>query len=140
MRLESSISGNIRNFFGVDFFIFMSSDSSLLKYRKFFRGFYFLKYKKSLRGNIRNFLILRLESSISWNKRNFFGVDFFYFFELGLKSAPRSSIYNYWKYWKYQHLHGYKFWRLVCRTKDKKTKQKQMITKWYSCTLIWAKT
>ena len=45
--------------------------------------------------SIRNFLILRLESSVSRNIRNFFGGWFFYFFELGLKSAPGNPIYHY---------------------------------------------
>ena len=47
--------------------------------------------------NIRNFLILELKSSISWNIRNFFrGVFFLFFFELGLKNVPGSSIIYYW--------------------------------------------
>ena len=60
--------------------------------------------------NIRNFLILELKSSISWNIRNFFrGVFFLFFFELGLKNVPGSSIIYYWfwesgiyfrRYWK----------------------------------------
>ena len=50
--------------------------------------------------NIRNFLILELKSSISWNIRNFFrGVFFLFFFELGLKNVPGSSIIYYW-FWE----------------------------------------
>ena len=50
--------------------------------------------------NIRNFLILELKRSISWNIRNFFrGVFFFFFFELGLKNVPGSSIIYYW-FWE----------------------------------------
>ena len=50
--------------------------------------------------NIRNFLILELKSSISWNVRNFFrGVFFLFFFELGLKNVPGSSIIYYW-FWE----------------------------------------
>ena len=50
--------------------------------------------------NIRNFLILELKSSISWNIRNFFrGVFFLSFFELGLKNVPGSSIIYYW-FWE----------------------------------------
>ena len=46
-------------------------------------------------GKIRNCLILELESSISWNVRNVFGIDFSYFFELGFKSVPGSSMLYY---------------------------------------------
>ena len=80
--------------------------SSLLKYKKFFRGrkvpswinrifisvFHFLKYKKSFFWeNIKtflckNFLSLRLESSIFLNIGKFFKVDFF---ELG-KFPPKK--------------------------------------------------
>ena len=50
--------------------------------------------------NIRNFLILELKSSISWNIRNFFrGVFFLFFFELGMKNVPGSSIIYYW-FWE----------------------------------------
>ena len=50
--------------------------------------------------NIRNFLSLELKSSISWNIRNFFrGVFFLFFFELGLKNVPGSSIIYYW-FWE----------------------------------------
>ena len=41
------------------------------------------------------------ESSIYWNVRVFFRVDFFIYFELGLKSGPGSCItYYYHRYWK----------------------------------------
>ena len=46
---------------------------------------YFLKYKRNIRiesfisRKIRNFLILNLESSISWKIRSFFGADFYNF-------------------------------------------------------------
>ena len=51
--------------------------------------------KSFISVNIKKFLILELESSISWNIRNSFGVDFFLFFgffKLWLKSAPGSLI------------------------------------------------
>ena len=60
-----------------------------LKYKQFFRGFRWPNIKKAFFGeNLRNFLILELESSISRNIRNFFGGCFFIFSSLGLKSAP----------------------------------------------------
>ena len=49
-------------------------------------GFRFRKYREAFSwGNIRNFLILELESSFFLV--HFLGVDLFYFFELGLKSS-----------------------------------------------------
>ena len=69
-KLENSISRNIRNFFGVAFFYFSSSESS------------FLKCKKNM----------RLESYISRNIKNFFEVDFLNFFQLGIKSSPGIPI------------------------------------------------
>ena len=68
-KLENSISHNIRNFFGVAFFYFSSSESS------------FLKCKNK-----------RLESYISGNIKNFFEVDFLNFFQLGIKSGPGIPI------------------------------------------------
>ena len=114
-----------RNFLGkYKNFFFSGLTGSFLKYKKFFKlynfmkyktfvlewAFFhfsssespFLKYKKTMRlessifGNIRNSLILELESSISWNIGNFFRVDVFYFFKLGLKSAPGDSIIHYY--------------------------------------------
>ena len=70
LGLESSISWRIRNFFRMGSFYILSSESSLLKYKKNMR----LEY--SISWNIRIFLILELESSISQNIRNFFGADF----------------------------------------------------------------
>ena len=46
---------------------------------------------KSPCGNIRNFLILELDSSIFGNIRNFFGADFFIFSRLGLKVAQVAA-------------------------------------------------
>ena len=34
----------------------------------------------------------------SWKYKNFFGVDLFYFFELGLKSGPGSPTYYHYFY------------------------------------------
>ena len=89
----------------MDFFILraQSSQSSLLKYKKFFKNVSFPKiYKKSFFGeNIRTFLILGPESPISQNIRrtfwgenagNFFRVDFL-FFKPGLESVSGSPIY-----------------------------------------------
>ena len=45
-------------------------------------------------GNIRIFLILEQESSICKNIKNFFGVNFFVFFGLGLGNAPVAVIYT----------------------------------------------
>ena len=53
---------------------FPSSESSLLKYKK----------------------DMILQSSISWNIRIFFRMDFLIFFELGLKSSPSSPIIHYY--------------------------------------------
>ena len=84
-----SISSNIRSFFRVGFFYFLSSQGSFLKYEKVFRvsvswnirKFHFLKHKEFFFGvsvswnirkgfsweDIRNFFRV----SISWNIRNF---------------------------------------------------------------------
>ena len=78
------------NFFQNRFFYFSSSDSSLLKYKKNMRLEIYIS------GNIRDFLILELESSISWNIRNFWRVDFFFFFSflsLGLK-VRQGALYT----------------------------------------------
>ena len=116
LGLESSISRNIRNFFRLGSFYFLSLEIYFLKYKKFFtisvfwniRIFRFLKYmeffsvfpfseiqEKLFFGNIRNFLMLRLESSIFQNVRNFFWDGFFYNFGLRLKSGPDSPILYY---------------------------------------------
>ena len=81
LRLESSIFENIRNFL-------------------------IWELESSISWNMTNFLFLELEISISWNITNFFGVDFFYFFEFGLKSAPSGPIIHYslptvLKFWQY---------------------------------------
>ena len=74
---------SIRNFLGAEFFLFFEPG---------------LRYKKSfLLKNLKVFfLILELQSSISWNIRNFFGLDFFYFSSLGSKGAPGSPTIYYW--------------------------------------------
>ena len=79
----------VRNFLRVGSFYFSSLESSFLKYKDNMR------LEGSISWNIRNSLILELETSISWNIRNFFSMDFFYFFEIGLKSAPGSCILYY---------------------------------------------
>lgn len=76
--LKSPISWNRRSFSGVVFFIFLSSKSYFLKYKKvyktFFQVFRFPKYKNGfVLENIRNLF----EVSLSWIIRNFLGVNFF---------------------------------------------------------------
>ena len=60
------------------FFIFSSLESSLLKDKRNMR------LESSISENVGTFLIIELESFILGNIRNFFEVDYFYFFELGL--------------------------------------------------------
>ena len=74
MRLESSIFQNIWNFFIEVFFYFWSSKIFLLNFRK---NMWLEIY---ISGNIRNFLILKLESFISWSIRNFSGLNFVFIF------------------------------------------------------------
>ena len=69
MRLESTISGNIRNFL-------------------------ILELKSSISWNTKFFSILEVESSISWNMRHS-GWFFLIFFEHRLKSSLDSSITHY---------------------------------------------
>ena len=70
-------------------FHFRKYKKSLLlrKYKKFFRGFCFLKCKEFFSGFLLPEILLTLElrSSISWNIRNFFRGGFFYFLSLGQK-------------------------------------------------------
>ena len=68
------------------------------------------KYKK--------FLNLGPESSISQNTKNFFVVDFFYFFELGLKSAAGSCI-----------IHCNKVWLKIIAKCDRYYKKRQEVIK-----------
>ena len=49
----------------------------------------------SVSWNVRIFLILEQESSISWNIRNFFHGGSFLFFKLGPKSAAGSPVIYY---------------------------------------------
>ena len=58
LRLESSISGNIKNLFRV-FFHFLSAERALSKNKKNMR------LESSISKNIRNLLMLELGSSIS---------------------------------------------------------------------------
>ena len=93
-----SISWNIRNFrflkyqevLGVLLFPKYNKRFLLRKFKKLFGSFRFLKLTAA-----ESFLILELESPFSWGIRNFLGVDFFLFFELGLKSTLFSSIIYY---------------------------------------------
>ena len=104
MGLESFNSRNMRHFFGVGFFYhFSSSKSYFLKYSCNIKKFFFVKYKEFLEvfrfpkynktfflENVRNFLVVELESSISPNIRKY--KNFFYFLSLGLKSALSSYV------------------------------------------------
>ena len=82
LRLESSISQRVINFSGVDFFIFLSPESSLLK-----RSISQNIRKAFFWENIKKCLILALESFIFWNIRIFFELLFLVFLNLGLKLA-----------------------------------------------------
>ena len=58
---------------------FLILESYFLKYKEFFRSFWFWKYKKS-------FLLRKYKSffgaSVPWSTKNFLGADFFYFSSL----------------------------------------------------------
>ena len=71
---------------------FLSSSESFLGFPDLKEGTVSWNTRKAFFWeNIRKFLILELESSISWNIRIFFlGWIFFCFFELSLKSGPCS--------------------------------------------------
>ena len=88
---ESSISQNIRKYKRIKSGLFL-----FFELGKFLPE---IQESSNVKNEI-NFLILKVESSISWNIRNFFGMDFFYFFELGLKSTLGSCIYYYLKFLK----------------------------------------
>ena len=66
LELESSISGNIRDFLGDNFFLFFLGLGWEV------RGY--------ISGSIRNFLMVESESSISRNIKNFFRGELFCFF------------------------------------------------------------
>ena len=78
-----------------------------MKYKKLFEAFVEAIRKAFFQENIRNFfrvsisgnpeffLILELESSIFPEYKKFSQSGFFFFFELGLKSAPGSCILYY---------------------------------------------
>ena len=98
-----------------------------LKYNKLFQSGYFLlfelgkflKYKINLRlessisGNMRNFLVLEPESSISWNITIFFRADF----RAQLKRAPGIPIYNYfWEYFSFSQINKYQSLNKLCST------------------------
>ena len=74
--LESFISRNIRNFLRVGSFYFSSSESYFLKYKEFFRGVRFLKYKKSFhfrkyKKSFRGFSFLKHKTSFNIRVRKF---------------------------------------------------------------------
>ena len=103
LGLESSFFWNKRHFFGVGFSYYLSSESSFLKYQKKYdaRNFHFLIYKKSFNlgawkfyfVKYNNFFSFGARNYISWNIRNFFLEDFFYFFVLELKRVLGSPLY-----------------------------------------------
>ena len=129
---ESSVSWNIKNFFGVRLSRNIRAAFFWEKYKKFFQGFRFIKYKKFSRGGFilffelgvksegfhlrkykksfplrkyKNFfLILELKSSVSGNIRNFFRGWFVCFFGFGLGSAG----FHFRKYKKRSILRKYK--------------------------------
>ena len=84
-KLGSSISRNMTGFFS-----FFGLGKLFLKYNKFFRVSVSWNIRKDFCWeNIRNFLILELDSSISREYKNFFERGFFLFFELGLNKCAR---------------------------------------------------
>ena len=116
LELESSISRNLRHFFRVGCFFFEFGKFLFMKYKKVtfpeHKYFWGASVSQSIRkaffwDNIRIFLG---GGSVSWNIRaaekiyikflilghkKFSRGGFFLFFQLGLKSAPGSSIYYY---------------------------------------------
>ena len=111
MGIENPIS--IGNFLRVDSFYFSSSEYYFLKYENFFQGFRFLKHKNFSRGGFfelgskifhfqkykKNFLLRKYRKLFNIKARKFhflkykeffFGVDFFHFLNILLKSAPGS--------------------------------------------------
>ena len=93
LRLESSISGNIKNLFRV-FFHFFSAERALSKNKKKYeaRKFHFEKYKKFIDVGVRKFHFLKYNQFFWWG----------FFFILGSKVAqlPRqleqSGDYSEW--------------------------------------------
>ena len=79
-------SRNIRSIFRVVIFYFSSPESDFLKDKKNIR------LENSISGNIKNVLILKLESSISQNIRIFSGRIFLIILRLGLK-VHRVAVY-----------------------------------------------
>ena len=97
LRLESSISRNIRNFFKWVFYL-SSSGSSFQKYKKMWGSIY---------GNIhlwfhffnlgaRMFHFQKYKNFLTWELEMNFRDEFFYFSELELKSGLGSPMHNYW--------------------------------------------
>ena len=82
LRLKSLLSTNKNVKRNIRNFLFSGFASSLLKCKKF------LKLRE-------HFLFFKKKIQFPEIKEFFFGADVFYFFELGLKSCPRSSIYYY---------------------------------------------
>ena len=92
LGLENWISWNIRNFFREAFFIiFWAWKVPSWNKISFFKKLHFLKNMKSFFWEKISFLILGLESCISWKEKTFFWgnitnfckVDFLYFLSLG---------------------------------------------------------
>ena len=117
LGLESSNFQKCKTFLQMFFFSFYKPGKLLPEINKFFsvpvswnkRKFHFLKYKGFFRvsvswnirkaffwKNIRNFLIIELESLISWNikKYNSFSEIFLYVLSLGLKAHQVTQYYN----------------------------------------------
>ena len=105
--LENSISWNIRDFFGVGFFIFFGAwKYSVFKKKK--KKFHFSKYSKSFLLRKYN-IVLNLRArkshfpnykeSFLWRKcSNFFKVDFFLFSELRKFHSPKyKKTFLFWE-------------------------------------------
>ena len=122
--LKSSVSCNIRHFFRVGFFHFLSSESCFLKYKKVrfpewnIGNFFGVSISQNIKKaffweNIKNFVILEPESSISRNIRKC--KNFFYFSSLGLKTAlgsyfcktfHRRCLTVFWIWFRFWIYHG----------------------------------
>ena len=102
--MKSFIFGNIKHFFRVGFFHYLSSESfPLLKYKKIpFRSFCFPKYKISfLFKKYKKFINIRDRKFHSPKYKDFFSIRaFFIFSSLGLKVAPVTTFRMFWIYMK----------------------------------------
>ena len=84
---------NIRNFVGRILFLFLELGLKSSFYQNI-RSFFRVSVSRNIR-KYKNFLILVQESSISWNIRIFYRVDFFYFFKVAPETALGSCVKSY---------------------------------------------